>query len=151
MVKALGRMKGNKWDGKGIWLYLAFVPWLSFWGLMVAKKPEIAAPVGACLALILFIIRVRERKVHTFEIFGLVSLLLTTFLVFYFSNSVRDRIPNLTAGGFFFLLMMSVYSFSEHKPFTLPYLLEDMDPKTDPDPLLKKKGFRSSLLWTLSF
>ncbi len=125
-------------------LALAFTPWLTFWGLIIAGRPGMAAPLGALLALLLALREMRLQRLRPFSLFTLVFLSLAALIGALLGPSLSDRLTGLLAGGFFFLLAAFIYGLIQREPFALPYLA----PEGEASPDLRRAAVRVSWFWS---
>ncbi len=124
-------------------LAVAFTPWFTFWGLIAAGKPGLAAPLGVLLALILVIRELRSNRLSPFSLFTLTFLALAALIGVLLGASLSDKLAGLLAGGFFFMLAACVYGLAQREPFAFPYLSQ---PGQD-DPAIHRAAMRVSLFW----
>lgn len=126
-------------------LVVAFTPWFTFWGLIAAGRPGMAAPLGVLLALILVGLELRGSRLRPFSLFTLVFLALAALIGVLQGPSLSDKLPGLLAGGFFFLLAACIFGLVQREPFALPYLRQSGKDETAD---MRRAAVRISVFWS---
>jgi hypothetical protein len=130
-------------------IFFSFLPWIAFWILSGREGFTIAAVTSAA---IVFFVTIRDIKKHSVKILDLGTLVFFVILViasFTPQGEWIDRkaLPLSNVA----LFLIALFSILIHKPFTLQYAREQVDPKFWDSPLFYSVSLTISWVWCATF
>ncbi|MGQ9476384.1 MAG: FAD-dependent oxidoreductase [Actinomycetota bacterium] len=137
---------------RGLLLFLLnMAAWAAFAVLCRLEKPLWGGAVGLAVSLLVFALLPRGHRFNILSAFSLLFLAVATAAVPALGDTLKNRLPNLLAGGFATLCIMAGYGALEGVLFPAPFLELDYPESMRHSPILRRAFWMVTLAWDLLF